>query len=360
MKETGAVILTGGKSRRMGSDKAMLHLKGKPFLELIAEQTACFDEVLLSVDKAERHPGCKLKKVEDKYPETGPIGGIYSALLECRSERLLVVGCDMPLFTRGLAEYLCDFADGGYDAYPVVTRARRIQPLCAVYSKSSAVILEEQIKAGNYRLSDALDRMRVKPVPLRHSAYSDETVQNINTAAEYSSLLRQVQGPPIIAVCGIKNSGKTTLLANIIPRLCRLGLRVAVIKHDGHDFLPDVPGTDSFRLREAGAYGAAVYSENRFMITMEQKGSDIERLARHLKDADIILAEGGKHTALPKIEIVRRAVSGAPACDPQSLLALCSDIDDVSVTDVPKLTIDDYDGVVRIILAYLQKEKLYA
>ena len=59
--------------------------------------------------------------------------------------------------------------------------------------------------------------------------------------------------PAVLAVSGAHNSGKTTLLEKLIPLLRARGLKVGVIKHDGHDFTPDVPGTDSFRLREAGA-----------------------------------------------------------------------------------------------------------
>lgn len=59
--------------------------------------------------------------------------------------------------------------------------------------------------------------------------------------------------PAVLAVSGVHNSGKTTLLEKLLPVLRSRGLKVGVIKHDGHDFTPDVPGTDSYRLREAGA-----------------------------------------------------------------------------------------------------------
>ena len=69
--------------------------------------------------------------------------------------------------------------------------------------------------------------------------------------------------PAVLAVSGVHNSGKTTLLEKLLPVLRSRGLKVGVIKHDGHDFTPDVPGTDSYRLREAGAEGVAVYSGTR-------------------------------------------------------------------------------------------------
>ena len=80
--------------------------------------------------------------------------------------------------------------------------------------------------------------------------------------------------PAVLAVSGAHNSGKTTLLEKLIPLLRARGLKVGVIKHDGHDFTPDVPGTDSFRLREAGAEGVAVFSGNRYLLTEEFRLSD--------------------------------------------------------------------------------------
>ena len=73
--------------------------------------------------------------------------------------------------------------------------------------------------------------------------------------------------PAVLAVSGVHNSGKTTLLEKLLPMLRSRGLKVGVIKHDGHDFTPDVPGTDSYRLREAGAEGVAVYSGTRYLLT---------------------------------------------------------------------------------------------
>lgn len=72
--------------------------------------------------------------------------------------------------------------------------------------------------------------------------------------------------PRIIAICGTKNSGKTTLITRLLPVLTGKGYKVAVIKHDGHDFACDVPGTDSYRFTENGAYGVAVFSPHRMFI----------------------------------------------------------------------------------------------
>lgn len=111
--------------------------------------------------------------------------------------------------------------------------------------------------------------------------------------------------PVIFAISGYKNSGKTTLTVKLVARLTAMGYRVATIKHDGHDFEPDVPGTDSYRHRQAGACGTAVFSDHRFMVIRDQpkvseKKIDEKILIQMFPDVDIILLEGFKHSSWPK------------------------------------------------------------
>lgn len=106
--------------------------------------------------------------------------------------------------------------------------------------------------------------------------------------------------PFVFVIGGYKNSGKTTLITKLIPKLKERGCRVAVIKHDGHDFETDIPGTDSYRHQKAGAYGTAVFSSNRFLITKEYKGIDEKQLMKAFPEADIILVEGLKNSSYPK------------------------------------------------------------
>ena len=99
--------------------------------------------------------------------------------------------------------------------------------------------------------------------------------------------------PAVLAVSGVHNSGKTTLLEKLLPVLRSRGLKVGVIKHDGHDFTPDVPGTDSYRLREAGAEGVAVYSGTRYLLTEEFRLTEQDLLALFERHGyDLVLLEG--------------------------------------------------------------------
>ena len=78
----------------------------------------------------------------------------------------------------------------------------------------------------------------------------------------------------IAAVSGVKNSGKTTFLEHLVRELSARGYRTAVIKHDGHEFEPDVEGTDTWKLRKAGAYGTAIFSKGRWMVIKEEPEMD--------------------------------------------------------------------------------------
>ena len=109
--------------------------------------------------------------------------------------------------------------------------------------------------------------------------------------------------PFLFAISGWKNSGKTTLITRLIPVLQTKGYRVATIKHDVHDFQSDVPGTDSYLHQKAGAYGTAIFSANRFMITKACENISEAELVKAFPEADIILLEGFKSAEYPKYEV---------------------------------------------------------
>lgn len=158
----------------------------------------------------------------------------------------------------------------------------------------------------------------------------------------------------LVAVSGVKNSGKTTFLERLIPALGELGLRTAVIKHDGHAFLPDREGTDTCRLLAAGAMGTAVFDGEKYQAVKYVPVTERELLAL-FPEADLILLEGFKHSAYPKIEVLRSAVSRTPVCDPETLLALVTDTP-VRLSGVPVFSPEDAPGAARLLKAWLEQE----
>ena len=158
----------------------------------------------------------------------------------------------------------------------------------------------------------------------------------------------------IIAVSGVKNSGKTTLLAKLIPALKARGVSCAVIKHDGHGFAADREGTDTCRLLASGAMGAAIFDGEKFQAVKYAAVTE-EDLFSLYPEADLILLEGFKWTAYPKIEIVRKGVSEASVCDPDTLLALVTDTA-LRIPDVPTYAPDDIEALAALLLREVQHD----
>ncbi|WP_198009522.1 molybdopterin-guanine dinucleotide biosynthesis protein B [Olsenella profusa] len=158
------------------------------------------------------------------------------------------------------------------------------------------------------------------------------------------------RGSVAFAICGAKDSGKTTLITRLIPLLAARGLRVVTIKHDGHDFVGDVPGTDSYRHREAGAVGTAILSQSHWLV--QGMGAQDERsLMSILPAADLVLLEGFKASAYPKLEVVRGA-GAASCCNPKNLVAVASDTDCAHPAGVARLGLDDVEALARVVLAF--------
>ena len=122
--------------------------------------------------------------------------------------------------------------------------------------------------------------------------------------------------PFVLGIAGWSGSGKTTLLERLIPALRRHGVRVGVIKQTHHDFELDRPGKDSHRLRQAGAVQTLIASPARIAWIRERQPPQpptLEELLAHFDagDIDLILVEGFKHGALPRLLVHRRA-TGKP------------------------------------------------
>lgn len=147
----------------------------------------------------------------------------------------------------------------------------------------------------------------------------------------------------ILAVSGVKNSGKTTLLEKLIPALNVRGLRVAVVKHDGHGFAADREGTDTCRLLQAGAMGTAIFDGEKFQMVKYAAVSEEDLIALY-PEADLVLLEGFKWTDYPKIELVRKGNSEAPVCDPATLIALVTDTE-AHVPGVPTFDYSEIDAL---------------
>jgi molybdopterin-guanine dinucleotide biosynthesis protein B len=161
-------------------------------------------------------------------------------------------------------------------------------------------------------------------------------------------------GPiPVIGIAGWKKSGKTTLVVRLIEEFTRRGLKVASVKHAHHNFQIDDAETDSARHRRAGAAQVAVVSAKRWALISELDGApepDLTEVMGWLGPCDLIIVEGYKSAAIPKIEARRRAALSREALadsDP-NVIAIAAD----QATDgrgLPVFSLDDIAGIADFI-----------
>jgi molybdopterin-guanine dinucleotide biosynthesis protein B len=159
----------------------------------------------------------------------------------------------------------------------------------------------------------------------------------------------------IIGLAGWSGSGKTTLITKVIPRLIARGCRVSTVKHAHHGFDLDQPGKDSFMHRTAGATEVAISSANRFAILHELRGEpewNLKDLLSKLSPVDLVLVEGFKRDAFPKLEIHRKD-NGKPLLHPDDprIVAIAADIE-LPQAKVPVIDLNDIDAICDVLLKH--------
>ncbi|MBS9926075.1 bifunctional molybdopterin-guanine dinucleotide biosynthesis adaptor protein MobB/molybdopterin molybdotransferase MoeA [Vibrio alginolyticus] len=166
---------------------------------------------------------------------------------------------------------------------------------------------------------------------------------------------------PILGFAAYSGTGKTTLLEALLPKLTEAGLRIGMLKHAHHNFDVDKPGKDSYRLRKAGASQMLIASRNRFALMTETPEAEAEfeyLLTRFDEDMlDVVLVEGCKNIAFPKIELHREEV-GKPWLYPndENIIAIASDSAELD-SELPQMNINDLDAIAQFVLQYVQEAK---
>jgi molybdopterin-guanine dinucleotide biosynthesis adapter protein len=163
-----------------------------------------------------------------------------------------------------------------------------------------------------------------------------------------------VMSTRIVGLAGWSGSGKTTLITRVIPVLAGRGLKIATVKHAHHEFDVDRPGKDSWLHRAAGASEVLVASSRRWALIHELRGEPeppLEDLLAKLSPADLIIVEGFKRQAHPKLEVYR-AVVGKPFLHPDDncIVAIASD-ESLPHAPLPVLSLDDIEGIANVLQA---------
>lgn len=182
----------GGKNSRMnGNVKGLLKIKNSTFLEKIQETLNDFSSIYLSIndkfskEQKQNFENMGFKIIEDIYKEIGPLGGIYSSLLNCKEEYLFITACDMPFITKNSIEVLCNKVDKNTDGVVFYDKNNKLYPLGAIYSKNVLPIIEEMIEKKYYKLSYLVEKSNFVKINIEKTDIPLKVLSNINTLQEY-------------------------------------------------------------------------------------------------------------------------------------------------------------------------------
>lgn len=181
------VILAGGASSRMGSNKALLPYRGGRFIEMIHRQLAgIFPEVLLVTNTPEQYQFLPGRKVPDLFPGLGALAGIHSGLYHSATPHIFAVACDMPYLAEGLIKFIA--ARAARNDVVVPESDQGLEPLHAAYGKGALAAIEENLASGLRRIVSFYDQVRVAKVGREEVALFDpafRAFRNINTPEDY-------------------------------------------------------------------------------------------------------------------------------------------------------------------------------
>ncbi|MGL5312843.1 MAG: molybdenum cofactor guanylyltransferase [Peptostreptococcaceae bacterium] len=177
-------ILAGGKGSRMNyKNKALLSYQNKTFIENLLEVGKNFEEIIIVANNKEAYKQYNVRIIPDIYKDKGPLGGIHSALLHSKFDKVFCIACDMPLLSEECLNIIGEF-DFSEDIL-VPKSNGRMQPLCAVYSKNIIDSVEKNIIENNNKLQHLIINNNYKIIDMD---FSDENFININTPEEYRNL----------------------------------------------------------------------------------------------------------------------------------------------------------------------------
>lgn len=185
------IILAGGKSKRMGFNKAFLKVREQYIIEIISTlMKELFERVILITNEPELYKFLGLELFEDVYAGNGPLGGIHSGLIHSNTEKNLIISCDIPLITREIIQYIVEYPTKKDIVVPYADC--HVQQLCGVYSKSCLLAIEallnEDKNAKKCRVLQLIEinQGEIINIDKEMSGYVPNSFLNMNEMAQYN------------------------------------------------------------------------------------------------------------------------------------------------------------------------------
>lgn len=202
MKKFGtAAILCGGKSSRMGFDKCKIKIGDKYLVEFIGEQLEeIFDDIILISNDLNKFEGIKYRLVKDIIPDSGPMGGIYSALKYSSSDNVFITACDMPVINTDFIKYMMEVINSKNVEGVVSIKSNYLEPLYAFYSTAMAGRFESHINQEKFKLHSVIKESNIhyiKESEIKAFSSDMDMFINMNYKADLTLLQRIIMGARI-------------------------------------------------------------------------------------------------------------------------------------------------------------------
>ena len=198
MTDLTAFVLAGGKSSRIGADKALLELAGQTLLQRALELARSVTDDVRIVGAREKFREFA-PVVEDKYANRGPLGGIHAALASANSDFNLILAVDLPFLEKRFLQHLVAEARASGAVVTVPRAGGGLQPLCAVYRREFAALAEQALAAGRNKIDTLYAQTTVRIIEeneLAGFAFSPAMFDNLNTQEEWERARRRLQPKP--------------------------------------------------------------------------------------------------------------------------------------------------------------------
>ena len=282
--------------------------------------------------------------VSDRFKACGPLAGVeaglgaITAIADAGEAALpdyyLTVSVDMPFYEPDpiiLAQWQrATLAPNASDTSYIVMPKQadgRLQPLAAIYHRQCGKIAGRLLEKGERRMQSLVAAVPTVYVPI---ANDNRRYRNVNTPLAYKEALayaiNRTRTVPIVTVTANRSkTGKTRVATEVIRRLTSQGMKVGLVKSDGHGFTMDYADTDTGKATAAGAAAVAISGPNGYALLQHTPSKDsLLTLAQGMK-ADVVLLESRHHGSFPKIAVLRQGHMEELPCEPQEVLAIVSD-----------------------------------
>ncbi|WP_289088537.1 molybdopterin-guanine dinucleotide biosynthesis protein MobB [uncultured Veillonella sp.] len=282
--------------------------------------------------------------VSDRFKECGPLAGVeaglgaITAIADAGEAALpdyyLTVSVDMPFYEPDaivLAQWqTATLAPNASDTpYIVMPRQAdgRLQPLAAIYHRQCGKIAGRLLETGERRMQSLVAAVPTVYVPITND---NRCYRNVNTPLAYKEALayaiNRTRTVPIVTVTANRSkTGKTRVATELIRQLTSQGMKVGLVKSDGHGFTMDYADTDTGKATAAGAVAVAISGPNGYALLQHTPSKDSLLTLAQGMQVDVALLESRHHGSFPKIVVLRQGHMEELPCEPQEVLAIVSD-----------------------------------